>query len=700
MNNAEFIAPKPDKDIMLLAMSAMFDPTNVVELRAVYKGKKRTDAGYFDGEHWQELANEAARMNVAGAAVYVNLNQIDAQLLGRYCNRVEQFAAATATDANVIRRKWLLLDFDPVRPKDTSATDVQLEAAHQKARECAKCLKDAAWPDPLAGQSGNGWHLLYPLDLPNDTESRDLVKGALTGLAAQFDDAVVTVDQTVFNAGRITKLFGTVANKGDHTSLSPWRLSRLVSNPVRGGVVTVDQLRALHPKAATSQPASSGRSDFNLSDFLNRLGIPYAQDQHEGRERYKLANCPFNTDHGTGEAAIFRAADGRLGFKCQHNSCADKGWQDVRALLDGPREGREQRRTGADGHARAEYQPGNKSTPAGDPAGRAWPDPLADEAFFGLAGEIVRTIEPQTESDPAAILLQVLVAFGSLVGRGPHFPIEGDQHHSNLFTLIVGETSKARKGTSWGRVREIFSRAAEWPNVVDGLSTGEGLKYAVRDRVTKIERDDKGFAKQVETDPGVTDKRLLVVEAEFAQVLKQAPRAGNTLSATIRSAWDSGNLRTLTKNDPITATGAHICIVGHITSNELRAELTATDSANGFANRFLFMAVKRSKALAFGGQPLAPDVVADFAKRIAEAAGEARQLGAVSMTASARAAWSAAYERLSEGYPGLYGAVTARAEAQCLRLALTYALMCGEQAPAGGFGGLGACGSIGALYLW
>ncbi|MBI3375003.1 MAG: hypothetical protein HY017_25050 [Betaproteobacteria bacterium] len=300
---------------------------------------------------------------------------------------------------------------------------------------------------------------------------------------------------------------------------------------------------------------------------------------------------------------------------------------------------------------------------------------LDEAAYCGLAGEIVRAIEPETESDPAAILLQVLVAFGALVGRGPHLRIEGDQHHVNLFALIVGETSKARKGTSWGRVREIFSRATDWPHVVDGLSSGEGLKWAVRDRITKTERDKHGCAHEVETDPGVSDKRLLVVEAEFAQVLRQAVRAGNTLSATIRSAWDSGNLRTLTRNDPITATGAHICIVGHITADELRAELTATDSANGFANRFLFMAARRSKALPFGGTPFDRGTLESFAQRIAGAVGDSRRLGAVGMTPSARDAWSAVYARLSEGYPGLFGAVTGRAEAQCLRLALAYALM-------------------------
>lgn len=318
---------------------------------------------------------------------------------------------------------------------------------------------------------------------------------------------------------------------------------------------------------------------------------------------------------------------------------------------------------------------GTLATPA---KSQAWPEKLDDAAYCGLAGEIVKAIEPGTESDPAAILLQVLVAFGALVGRGPHVPVEGDQHHANLFALIVGETSKARKGTSWGRVREIVSRAVDWPHVVDGLSSGEGLKWAVRDRITKAERDKRGVAQEVETDPGVTDKRLLVVEAEFAQVLRQGARAGNTLSATIRSAWDSGNLRTLTRNDPITATGAHVCIIGHITADELRAELTATDSANGFANRFLFMCARRSKSLPFGGDPINPDVRESFARRIGKAVDGARRLGAIGMAPSAREAWSAIYARLSEGYPGLFGAVTGRAEAQCLRLALAYALMDGR----------------------
>lgn len=320
-------------------------------------------------------------------------------------------------------------------------------------------------------------------------------------------------------------------------------------------------------------------------------------------------------------------------------------------------------------------QPSDMTEPARpSPTGTSWPALKRQHALHGLAGEIVRILEPDTEADPAALLVQLLAAFGAMVGRGPHWRVEGVEHHSNLNILLVGETSKGRKGTSWGRVSSTLGRA-ERCREVSGLSSGEGLKWAVRDPISKMERGQEVIA-----DEGVTDKRLLVQESEFAQVLRACARHGNTLSATIRSAWDSGNLSTLTKSDTVTATGAHISIIGHITSDELRAELTATDAANGFANRFLLVCVKRSKCLPFGGSGLADDVLGNFGDRLEKAAIQARKLGAVDMTEAARTTWAGVYPKLSDGRPGLHGAVTGRAEAQAIRLALLYALLDGAEA--------------------
>jgi hypothetical protein len=236
----------------------------------------------------------------------------------------------------------------------------------------------------------------------------------------------------------------------------------------------------------------------------------------------------------------------------------------------------------------------------------AWPDPPAEEAFHGLAGRIVRMIEPSSEADPVALLVQTLVAFGSIIGRGAFFQVEGDKHHANEFAVLVGRTSKGRKGTSWGRVNRLLTEAEDqWAanRIQTGLSSGEGLIWAVRDPIKKLEKiKDKGGIRyeEVDADPGEPDKRLLILETEFASVLKQTERQGNTLSPILRQAWDGMPLRTMTKNSPARSTGAHISLIGHITVDELRRYLTQTESANGFGNRHTWFCTQRSKELPEG----------------------------------------------------------------------------------------------------
>lgn len=293
----------------------------------------------------------------------------------------------------------------------------------------------------------------------------------------------------------------------------------------------------------------------------------------------------------------------------------------------------------------------------------AWPPAINAAAFHGLAGEVARAIEPHTEADPGALLVQFHTAFGSIIGRTPYYLVEADKHFSNLFAVLVGDTSKSRKGTSWGHVRRLFAMVDDaWAStcVHSGLSSGEGLIWAVRDPAT-------------EDDTGIADKRLLIQESEFANVLRVMERDGNTLSRVIRDAWDRGDLAAMTKNSPARATGAHVSIVGHITADELRRYLTRTESANGFANRFLFFCVHRSKCLPHGGS-LDEVTLKPLAKRLALAIGDAKRIGCVTMSSRARDAWATVYTDLSEGEGGLLGAVTGRAEAQCIRLALLYAL--------------------------
>ena len=315
-----------------------------------------------------------------------------------------------------------------------------------------------------------------------------------------------------------------------------------------------------------------------------------------------------------------------------------------------------------------------------DSSGTNWPDPLNEEALYGLAGEWVRMVSPHTEADEAALLIQFLAAFGNVVGRGPHAVGDGARHFTNMFTVVVGQTSKARKGTSLGHVLAAFQNVdADWckGRVMGGLSSGEGLIWGVRDEIRElVPVKEKGQSRREEqvTDPGVNDKRLLVTEPEFASVLQRAERETNTLSAIIRQAWDSGNLRVLTKKQAATATNAHISLIGHITRDELRRLLSSTEAANGFANRFLWVCARRTKCLPHGGRLNSVDF-SSLTLRLQNAARFARTIGEMEQDSVAYTLWEKVYPELSEGQPGLFGAVTTRAEAQVLRLSCAYALL-------------------------
>ncbi|MGO9956371.1 MAG: hypothetical protein ACLP50_10390 [Solirubrobacteraceae bacterium] len=293
----------------------------------------------------------------------------------------------------------------------------------------------------------------------------------------------------------------------------------------------------------------------------------------------------------------------------------------------------------------------------------AWPT-IAEEAFHGPAGEFVLRTEPHSEAHPMALLAQFLVAFGTACGRGAHYQVEADGHYPNQFCVLVGPTAKGRKGSSWGHVRRVL-QAADPPFIegclVGGLSSGEGLIAQVHDA-------------HVEGTGAAADKRRLVLEQEFAQVLKVLAREGNTLSPIVRQAWDGEPLQTIVRNDPLRASQAHIGIVGHITRDELLRYLTATELANGFANRFLLVAVERSKLLPFGGA-LDDRQLAEIADAVRLALRFAAAHRPLTFDSAARERWIEIYRELSAGRPGLAGAATARAEAHTVRLALIYALL-------------------------
>jgi hypothetical protein len=295
-----------------------------------------------------------------------------------------------------------------------------------------------------------------------------------------------------------------------------------------------------------------------------------------------------------------------------------------------------------------------------------WPAPPDRAICHELLGEIVHTIAPHTEADPVAILTQLLVAFGAAVGRGAWFTVEATRHTPNEFMLLVGDSSRARKGSSWDHVRRLLATVDPTiePRILTGLSSGEGLIWAVRDPTAQ--------------DPGHSDQRLLVIEPEFASVLKAASREISTLSPTLRSAWDSRPLAILTRTAPARASTAHIAVIGHITQHELRRHTTSTELANGYLNRILIVACRRQRLLPEGGHP-DPLARTGLTRLLAATLKHARQVGQVRLDDHAREQWHHAYHQLAaQPNDGIVAQITARAEAHVIRLALLYALTDGQ----------------------
>jgi len=234
---------------------------------------------------------------------------------------------------------------------------------------------------------------------------------------------------------------------------------------------------------------------------------------------------------------------------------------------------------------------GGQSSPP--PTDAAWPIP--DPAMFhGLAGEVVATIIPNTEADAVALLVNYHAYFGNIIGRGPFFKVGETDHFTNLNGVLVGETS-SRKGTAADRVTAIFRLIdLEWvQRKTGGMSSGEGLIHEIRDPIFVM----KGGKQQL-SDPGVIDKRQMIEETEFSQVLAVMQRDGNNLSRMLRDAWDCRPvLKTKVRHSPLMVTNPFISITAHITPDELRKKLDELAYFNGFANRFLFVCVQRSKEI-------------------------------------------------------------------------------------------------------
>ena len=333
---------------------------------------------------------------------------------------------------------------------------------------------------------------------------------------------------------------------------------------------------------------------------------------------------------------------------------------------------------------------------AGEPLGekskevRDDPSPLAPpvmpaEGFPGLMHDIVVAACASSEAHPVAVAANVLALFSASIGRTPYQRIGDAVVHARPYQLIVGRSGKSRKGTAEHAPREMFRRAdailRKRHNNDDrlrihagGLSSGEGIGYAIRD---PREPDDKGKG----GDLGVHDKRLLAIESEFAGALEHIKRQGNILSATIRNLWDGRDLDPMTKTSQITATRPHVVLIGHITGHEVREKSTANDAANGLLNRFVFLHVHRPKLVPLP-EPTPDAVLEALAARLADAIDYAtngdphgNNAHEVTMGYEAKQLWVDQYPKITRDHDGKAGSLMARSETYARMLAMLFCLM-------------------------
>lgn len=340
----------PEEEIadIRYSLELIAEPGSVFEIRGV---GERIGSGYFDTDHISDAANIIHKIDSAGkySGIYVTLNPPNPDLLSRRANRFEWNLrdGKTTADADIIRRRWLLIDTDAQRASGISASQEEHDAAIDMANQISSFLSEIfGFPAPVKADSGNGGHLLYRIDLPNDKASTDLIQSLLNGLNGAFTDEKIKVDTTVYNPARISKLYGTVARKGDDTPNRPHRKSRILEMPDEIEIVSPEKLHAVvsalappppTPAPQTTQKTGSGDDGFTLDKWLSQWGTALPTYHAKPKESfwrsfYVFDVCPWDPSHTNRSAFMGQMISGPIIARCHHDGCAGNQFRELRAV--------------------------------------------------------------------------------------------------------------------------------------------------------------------------------------------------------------------------------------------------------------------------------------------------------------------------------------------------------------------------------
>jgi len=332
---------------------------SVYEIRVPKTKKRGVISGYFDDLNSLARNADVLSEDTDIPAVYITLNPVLPDLIARSANETLDRSEVTTKDHEILQRRVLLIDCDPIRPTGISSSESEHQAAIDRSQKIRDYLLSEGFPLSLLADSGNGGHNLYRIDLPNDQESADLVKRFLESLASRFSDAVVTVDTSVWNASRICKLYGTMVRKGSNHSTRPWRRSKILDCPEKLEVVPVELLRKVAEITLTKSKTEAisvqktktisrtttatryANEDRYANDDVEKLmtnkGLKFGPAMaYEDGFRWTLEECPWHEEHsdGPGGSAIF-LRNGIVGFDCKHAHCQERTIRDVLGPVNG-----------------------------------------------------------------------------------------------------------------------------------------------------------------------------------------------------------------------------------------------------------------------------------------------------------------------------------------------------------------------------
>lgn len=325
-------------------LKALYPDGTALEMRVITKSTVLgTVSGVYD--NYEILAQHAAKLNAKGYNIYITLNGTNLPVTNSWFPK----ARHTTKDTDVPSYRYLLVDFDPVRPPNTSSTDEEKVEASKIVAAVREYLAGQGWQEPFLADSGNGFHLLYRVNFSVKPENVAILRECLAALDAKFSSAACKVDTTTYNPARITKLYGTVTCKGVSTAERPHRRSKLkLDGNTARGIVPIELISALAAGAgkkeesfANASGEPEGTADEKLTwlvSWLDSRGVHHSKPHKRDDGSWMMfVSCPWKAKHtiesGITETAVF-AMPGGYGFDCRHDHCADKEWSDYRLAIE------------------------------------------------------------------------------------------------------------------------------------------------------------------------------------------------------------------------------------------------------------------------------------------------------------------------------------------------------------------------------